>query len=179
MEQGREEQQGAAGGLRAAGEMLQTEAAEIGREAKRVSNEILGDRVDRVFGVLDDVENAIRAAARELDLGSHPLLAKYVGHAADEVAHTRERFEPGNVKDMMGTAEEFIRRRPMAALGMAFATGFAFVRFLKSASREDTGDREAHSFENIRRGSRQGDDYEYESLASSPRRENDGGRAQR
>jgi hypothetical protein len=179
MERGTEERQDApegSGGIRAAGQMLQSEAAEIGREAKRVSNEIIGDRVDRVFGVLDDVENAVRAAARELDSGAHPLLANYVTRAADELAATRERIEPGNIKDMIGSAEEFCRRRPMAALGMAFAAGFAVVRFLKSASDEQGGN--SFSYENTRGGGRSAGDYEFESMVGERGSQNRGRRAE-
>jgi hypothetical protein len=111
---------------------LQREAAELGREAKRASTEILEERVDRVFSFLDDVESAVRAAARELDNEKHASLAHYAYRAADEVASARRRFGSADVAEIISSAEELARRRPLATLGVAFAAGFAFVRFLKS-----------------------------------------------
>ena len=121
-------------------EALQREASDLGREAKRASSELLEKRVDSVFSLLDDVECAVRAAARELENEQHPRLAHYVNRAADEVASARNRFGSPDLNDMIASAEHLARTRPMATLGIAFAAGFAFVRLLKSSAPQ-TGER--------------------------------------
>jgi hypothetical protein len=126
-------------------EALQREASDLGREAKRASSQLLEQRFDKVFAFFDDVENAVRAAARELETEQHPTIAHYVNRAADEVAQARGKFGSPDLNEMISSAENLARTRPLATLGMAFAAGFAFVRLLKSSVPHDTERRQARS----------------------------------
>ena len=128
-------------------EALQREASDLGREAKRASSQLLEKRFDKVFSYFDDVECAVRAAARELENVQHPTLAHYVNRAADEVAHARSKFGSPDLNEMISSAENLARTRPIAVLGMAFAAGFAFVRLLKSSGPQSSERRYAGSFE--------------------------------
>jgi hypothetical protein len=120
----------------AAIETLQREASELTREAKREASHLIEQRLDSAFTLFDDIERAVRAAARELDNEGHPRIAGYVKRAAEEVAHTRKRFRTTDVNELISTTENLARTRPALVLGAAFAAGFAFVRFLKSTAPE-------------------------------------------
>jgi hypothetical protein len=128
MEQGQEQK------ASAAIEALKSEATELTREARRASGRILEQRVDKFFSIFDDIEGAVRAAARELENGQHPRLAQYVNRAAEEAANVRARFRGAEVGQLISTAESVARTHPAAVLGAAFAAGFAFVRLLKDTA---------------------------------------------
>jgi hypothetical protein len=112
-------------------------ATDLAGEAKRASGNLVEQRV---FGLVDDVANAVRTAARELENGQHGALAQYAYRAADEITDLRQRFGGRDVGEFIRNAEHLARTRPVAALGVAFAAGFALVRFLKSSAEDRTGE---------------------------------------
>src|SRR5213076_3234937 len=90
---------------------------------------------DYVGGLAD----TIRRAAREFD-SDLPVAGTYIRKAASQVEGVADTIRTGNFKDMVRSAQSFVRRQPTAFLGMAVLAGFGVVRFLKStASSDDSG----------------------------------------
>src|SRR5512134_878123 len=77
-------------------------ASDLAGEAKRASNNLVEQRV---FGLVDDVANAVRTAARELEKGQHGAIAQYAYRAADEIAELRQRFGGSDVGELIHNAE--------------------------------------------------------------------------
>jgi ElaB/YqjD/DUF883 family membrane-anchored ribosome-binding protein len=83
---------------------------------------------------LRSVADTLHDAARRLDDGGSGFAARYADRAADQVDHFADRLKDATVRDMLNETERFARRHPEAFIGLAVATGFLAVRFLKSST---------------------------------------------
>ncbi len=82
---------------------------------------------------VDEIAKAVHGAADEL--------GKQMPQAAELVHATAARLEQGadalrerNIRDLVGTFNDFGRKEPLALFGGAVVAGFAISRFLKSSS---------------------------------------------
>lgn len=128
--------------LKSVGEELKQEAASIAEEARGQ----LEQATDKAKGMveeqkqilvdqLDGVSSALDKVAGELE-GKGESSARYVRMVADGASKLTSTVRDNNVDDILGMAEDFGRRQPVAFMGAAALLGFVASRFMvASASR--------------------------------------------
>lgn len=89
---------------------------------------------DRVAGIAA----AMREAADAFDKDVPPV-ARYVRDAARELGNASDALREKSVGDLVGTVQDFARRKSGLFLGLSAIGGFALVRFLNSSKRTDGG----------------------------------------
>ena len=104
-------------------------AADAGEKLKAAAEDQKNAGADFVSGFA----GAVRRAASELD--DHiPQVGQYVRRAADQIDDASEALRRRDLTELVGGIQDFARRQPAAFLGASALAGFAFVRFLKSAT---------------------------------------------
>jgi ABC-type transporter Mla subunit MlaD len=82
---------------------------------------------------MDDVVDAMGAAADVLE-GQMPSAAGYVEDVAKQLDTVASALRERSVDDMLGSAADFARRKPVFFFAGALAAGFALSRFAKSSA---------------------------------------------
>jgi hypothetical protein len=86
---------------------------------------------------VDGFARSMRQAAEQFERQS-PLAATYIHKAAGQIESAADALRDGNVNDLVQGVQRFARSQPTAFFGLAFVAGFGVVRFLKSATANDT-----------------------------------------
>ncbi|HTN62296.1 MAG TPA: nutrient deprivation-induced protein [Devosia sp.] len=98
-----------------------------------------GEQKDMVATQLGGIAAAITKVADELQQTDQAAVASYARDLANGVGKFADTVQNKNVDDLMGMAEGFGRKQPVAFLGVAALAGFVASRFaLASAHRRDT-----------------------------------------
>ncbi|MHA6299759.1 hypothetical protein [Devosia sp. CAU 1758] len=85
---------------------------------------------------LTGIASAISKVADELDGNEQQTVARYARELAQGLSNVGTQIHQRDADDLMGAAEEFGRKQPLAFLGAAALTGFMASRFaLASAHR--------------------------------------------
>jgi hypothetical protein len=122
------------------------DAREIGQQAKERVGEatekaksFAGDQKDLAAGQINGVAEAITKVADELDGSDQQTVARYARDLAAGLSRMGKTIESKDVDDLMGVAQDFGRRQPVAFLGAAVLLGFVASRFsLASAHRRES-----------------------------------------
>ncbi len=103
-------------------------ASEVGEQIKAgvADQKALG--ADYVAGIAD----TLRRASREFD-GQVPQAGHLMRSAARQIENVSDALRTRDAAQLANEAQEFARRQPAAVLGLAVLTGFAAVRFFKTA----------------------------------------------
>jgi len=99
-------------------------------------SETVSQQKDPGTEYVGSIAEAMRRASRQFDQ-ELPIVGKYIRKAASQVEDVADSFRSGDFSPLVSGASSFVRRQPLAFLGLATLAGFAAVRFLKS-SREDS-----------------------------------------
>jgi ElaB/YqjD/DUF883 family membrane-anchored ribosome-binding protein len=86
----------------------------------------------RATGLLDEVSEVIKDAARSVDERLGEDYGRYAHQAADAVAGFSGRVREKSVDDLIDDTREFVRRSPAVAIGIAAVAGFALMRVIKT-----------------------------------------------
>lgn len=98
-----------------------------------------GEQKDVAATQLSGVAAAITKVADELSQTDQGTIAGYARDLAGGVSRFADTVQNKDVDDLMGMAQDFGRRQPVAFLGAAALAGFVASRFaLASAHRRDT-----------------------------------------
>lgn len=124
----------------------QNDARELGHQASEKIAEatdkaksFAGDQKDLAAGQINGVAAAITKVAEELDGSDQQTVARYARDLASGLSSMGKTIEGHDVDDLMGMAQDFGRKQPVAFLGAAALAGFVASRFaLASAHRRDT-----------------------------------------
>lgn len=138
------------------GDTVQRVAQQAKKGAKALASEA-NDRLQGVFDrqvdagadLIDNVAEAVRAAADNLDEGA-PRLAEFVRDAADRVESFSETVRDQSAGDVLAAGADFARRRPAIVFGAAAVVGYLMVRLLKPSSGD--GSRYEENFEELDEG---------------------------
>lgn len=95
--------------------------------------------------VIQDVTDATRHCASELEQKNHPTAGEYTGVLAGQMDNLAHTLREKDLNAILSQAQDFARRRPALFLGGALALGFAAMRFLKSSSQISGQNRETPS----------------------------------
>jgi len=115
----------------------QEQASDAGRQglgaAQNRIRSLFEQQSHRAADQIGSVAHALRQAAEQLEAENNTPAARYTGMAADRVEHLADTLRNSTMDDLVGQVEGFARRQPEVFLGVAFATGFLFSRFIKSS----------------------------------------------
>ena len=120
-------------------ESLKAEAkSQIGAATDKAKG-FAGEQKDVAATQLSGIASAITKVADELQQTDQAAVAGYARDLANGVGKFADTVQNKNVDDLMGLAEDFGRKQPVAFLGAAALAGFVASRFaLASAHRRDT-----------------------------------------
>jgi F0F1-type ATP synthase membrane subunit b/b' len=120
-------------------ESLKAEAkSQIGAATDKAKG-FAGDQKEMAATQLSGIAAAITKVAEELQRTDQSAVAGYARDLAGGVGKFADTVQNKNVDDLMGMAEDFGRKQPVAFLGAAALAGFVASRFaLASAHRRDT-----------------------------------------
>src|SRR4051812_33864651 len=103
-------------------------ASEVGEQIKAgVSDQKTGGA-----GYVARIMDTIRPASREFD-SQIPQAGQLMRSGARQIENVSDALRTRDATQLANEAQEFARRQPAAVLGLAVLTGFAIVRFFKSA----------------------------------------------
>ena len=102
-------------------------AREVGEAGKNVGAEGISGLARAVHNIAGEVEKEV------------PQVAPYVRQAADGLERASSALRERSVGDLIGMAEDFARREPVAFLGASVLVGFMLTRFLRSSTGAGAG----------------------------------------
>lgn len=129
---GGHEETGAAQRVREAGERVAKKSASHARA-------IFSDRKRDIADTAGGLSHALHEASRDLRDRHFEDTAKLVDKSAEQLGSFSARFRDADADKALSDAEEYIRERPVFAIGGALAAGFLLARFLKSGAGESAG----------------------------------------
>lgn len=113
-------------------ERIRDEAGQLKEQATGKAREYATTGKDRATGTLKDVSAAMDDAAKSVDERLGENYGEYARWAANAVATFADRLDGKEVDDLVRDAEEFVRKSPVVAIGVAAVAGFAIARLIKS-----------------------------------------------
>jgi len=113
-------------------------ASEKMGEARHQAKSFASDQKNLAAGQINGVAAAITKVADELDGTEQQTVARYARDLASGISSMGKTIEDRDVDDLMGMAQDFGRKQPVAFLGAAALAGFVASRFaLASAHRRE------------------------------------------
>jgi hypothetical protein len=117
---------------------LSHKAGEKVSEATDKAKSFASDQKDLAAGQINGVAAAITKVADELEGSDQQTVARYARDLASGLSNLGKTVEDRDVDDLMGLAQDFGRKQPVAFLGAAALAGFVASRFaVASAHRRD------------------------------------------
>ena len=110
---------------------MKARAGKLLDDARDSAQSLVNEKKDVAADELHDVAGALRGAAQRRS-GDDPLLG-LTGSAADGLDRLSNALRNKDVSVMMRDMESFARAQPVAFFGLALATGFLAVRFMKAS----------------------------------------------
>lgn len=127
--------------LDAIAQRARTDARALGEEAGAKVSEatesvksFAADQKDLAANQINGVAAAIGKVADELDGSDQQTIARYARDLASGLSSMGKTVEDRDVDDLMGLAQDFGRRQPVAFLGAAALAGFVASRFAMASN---------------------------------------------
>lgn len=98
-------------------------------EATEKVKSFAADQKDLAAGQLNGVAAAITKVADELEGSEQQTVARYARDLAAGLSSMGKTIEDRDIDDLMGLAQDFGRKQPVAFLGVATLAGFVASRF--------------------------------------------------
>jgi hypothetical protein len=111
---------------------LRDQAGATLRQATRSAGAKLDAQKETAASGLGNFAHALRKAGSETDGAG-----RFADMAADRLEQLSNSLRNKDLDSLVGEAESFARRQPVAFFGAAMVAGFLAVRFLKSSKRAD------------------------------------------
>jgi len=86
----------------------------------------------RATGLLDEVSEVIKDAAKSVDERLGEDYGRYAHQAADALSGFSGRIREKSVDDILDDTRDFVRKSPAVAIGIAAVAGFALIRVIKT-----------------------------------------------
>ncbi|KKB76090.1 hypothetical protein VW35_19540 [Devosia soli] len=132
----------AAEDVRNLGEEAKAKAGEVTEKAKSFASE----QKDLAAGQISGVASALDKVANELEGTEQQTIARYARDISRSLSDFGRQIENRDVDDLMGAAQDFGRKQPVAFLGAAALAGFVASRFAAaSAHRRSTAQSQPQS----------------------------------
>jgi ElaB/YqjD/DUF883 family membrane-anchored ribosome-binding protein len=107
--------------------------AKVG-EVKEKAKSFAVEQKDFAAGQIGGIASAIGKVADELDGSDQPVVGRYARDLASGLTNLGKTIENRDVDDLMGLAQDFGRKQPLAFLGAAALAGFVASRFALASS---------------------------------------------
>ena len=107
--------------------------AKVG-EATEKAKSFAADQKDLAAGQIIGVADAITKVADELEGSEQQTVARYARDLAAGLSSMGKTIEDRDIDDLMGLAQDFGRKQPVAFLGAAALAGFVASRFALASS---------------------------------------------
>lgn len=95
------------------------------------------------------IAGAMKRSANEFDI-EVPQAAHYIRQASEQIGGFADTMRQRDVRELVGDVQDFARRQPTLFFGGAVILGFAALRFLKSATPDETASNGPTAFEQRR-----------------------------
>jgi hypothetical protein len=92
--------------------------------------------LDQAVDGIETVADSIRRVSLDME-SDQPQIAELASGAADQAEALASYLRETDVRQLIGTVEDFARRQPLLFLGGAFILGVAASRFIKAAGGPD------------------------------------------
>jgi hypothetical protein len=89
--------------------------------------------LDQAVDGIESVADSIRRVSADMET-AQPQMAELASTAADQAEAVARYLRETDVRQLIGTVEDFARRQPLVFLGGAFLVGVAASRFVKAAA---------------------------------------------
>jgi hypothetical protein len=89
--------------------------------------------LDQAVDGIESVASSIRRVSADMET-EQPQMAELASTAADQAEAVARYLRETDVRQLIGTVEDFARRQPLVFLGGAFLVGVAASRFVKAAA---------------------------------------------
>lgn len=107
-------------------------------QATEKAKSFAGSQKDLAASQINGVASALSKVADELVGSDQPSVARYARDLATGLSNVGKQIETRDIDDLMGAAQHFGRKQPVAFLGAAALAGFVASRFaLASTHRRD------------------------------------------
>jgi hypothetical protein len=113
-------------------QQVKARAGRLLDDAKDSAQSLVNEKKDVAADELHNVAGALREAAQRRSGADDPLLG-LTGSAADGLDRLSNALRNKDLGVMMRDMESFARAQPVAFFGLALATGFLAVRFMKAS----------------------------------------------
>ncbi|WP_299327844.1 hypothetical protein [Parasphingopyxis sp.] len=113
-------------------ERIKEEATSLKTQATQQARDYATQGKDKATGAIKDVSAAMDDAAKSVDERLGENYGEYARKAAGAVAAFADKLDGKEVDDMVRDVENFVRRSPAVAIGIAAVAGFAIARLVKS-----------------------------------------------
>lgn len=120
------------GSVAKAKERIKSEAGQLKEQASGKAREYATQGKDKATGTLKEVSAAMDDAASSVDERFGENYGEYARWAAGAVSSFADKLDGKEVDDLLHDAEQFVRRSPVMAIGVAAVAGFAIARLVKS-----------------------------------------------
>lgn len=123
------------GGTRIANEAKQY-AGDVASRAKEKGRTVFEEQKETAVSQVDNVANAIRSTASQLEGQGQGQVARYVGMLADQLESLSGRLRDKDLDSLITDTQNLARRSPGTFLVGSVVAGFLLARFLKSSSQQ-------------------------------------------
>lgn len=107
------------------------------------------DRKDDIAQSVANFANSLRDSTRDFD--DRPNIRAVVDSAAEGLDQLAESIQDRSVAEIVGEAEDFMRRHPVGVAAVSVALGFFAARFIKSTARQLREDNASEAHRNEKR----------------------------
>jgi ElaB/YqjD/DUF883 family membrane-anchored ribosome-binding protein len=97
------------------------------------------DGKGRVSGLLENVSEVIKDAAKSVDERLGENYGEHAHRAAGAVADFAGRIRDKSVDDIYDDTRDFVRKSPVVAIGIAAVAGFALIRLIRTGLDDAAG----------------------------------------
>jgi len=113
---------------------LKQEAGAKAGEAAKKAKSFASDQKALAARQISGVASAINKVADELDVSEQQMVGRYARDLASGLSGLGKTIEDRDVDDLMGMAQDFGRKQPVAFLGAAALAGFVASRFAMAST---------------------------------------------
>jgi hypothetical protein len=118
---------------------LKGQAQEQVSAAADKAKSFAGEQKDLLATQVNGVADAIAKVADQLDQSEQQTVARYARDLAGGLSRFGRNVEGKDVDEVMGMAQSFGRRQPLAFLGAAALAGFMATRFAQASAHRGKG----------------------------------------
>lgn len=122
-----------------AAQRVRTEAVRVAGQAQAQAQTFLSQQKDAAAGHIESVSQVLHHTIDELRQRSPGIVSDYAERAVEGLDSFAHALREQDARSLIGTAEDFARRRPALFVAGSVALGFALARFLKSSAKDGYG----------------------------------------